>query len=420
MRWLSFILAEVLLVGAIEAAGLPGAPPETVGMSSQRLERLTRGLETLVDRGRLPGIVMAVAKDGKIVHLEAAGKRDVASASPMQTDSIFRVYSMTKPITAVAMLMLMEEGKWQLNDPVAKHIPEFANLKVAVVDGNTGSVEEVAPDHPMTMRELMTHSGGLTYGIFGGTAVDKRYTEVNVLDRAQPMQAMIDKLARIPLLFQPGERWHYSVAADVEGYLVEKLSGMPLPVFLEQRIFEPLEMKDTAFHVPKEKLARFATFYTYDEDQKRVVHPSEDYTSAPALPMGGSGLVSTATDYLSFCQMLLNGGELGGRRLLSPLTVELMTKNMLPAATRSLEPGIGYGLGVAIIEDPVAAGGYHGKGTYSWSGAAGTWFWIDPVYQLIVVGMIQHRGEGVPDTGGLSRSWVYQAITSPEKPTTRP
>lgn len=419
MRWLAIVLAEIFLLGAVEAAGLPHAPPETVGMSSERLERLTSGMRTLVDQGRLPGVVVAVAKDGRIVHFEAFGTRDVASGAPMQRDSIFRIYSMTKPITAVAMLMLMEEGKWQLNDPVAKHIPEFANLKVAVVDGNTGFVMEVAPDHPMTMRELMTHSGGLTYGIFGSTAVDKMYTEVNVLDRANPMQAMIGKLAKIPLLFQPGERWHYSVAADVEGYLVEKLSGMPFPVFLEQRIFKPLEMKDTAFYVPKEKLARFATFYTYDKDQKFGIHPSDDYTSAPALPMGGSGLVSTASDYLRFCQMLLNGGELGGRRLLSPLTVELMTKNMLPAATKSLEPGVGFGLGVAIIEDPVAAGGYHGKGTYSWAGAAGTWFWIDPVYHLIVVGMIQHRGEGAPDTGGLSRSWVYQAITRSAKPTAR-
>lgn len=419
MRWLPIVLAEILLAGAIEAAELPHALPETVGMSSARLERLTSGMGTLVEQGRLAGVVVAVAKDGKVVHFEASGKRDVESGAPMRTDSIFRIYSMTKPITAVAMLMLMEESKWQLDDPVARHIPEFANLKVAVVDGITGSVNEVAPDHPMTMRELMTHSGGLTYGIFGSTAVDKRYTEVNVLDRAQPLQAMIDKLARIPLLFQPGERWHYSVAADVEGYLVEKLSGMPLPEFLERRIFKPLEMKDTAFQVPTEKLARFATFYTYDRDQKLIIHPSEDYTSAPALPMGGSGLVSTASDYLRFCQMLLNGGELGGRRLLSPLTVELMTKNMLPAATKSLEPGIGFGLGVAIIEDPIAAGGYHGKGTYSWGGAAGTWFWIDPVHDLIVVGMIQHRGEGAPDTGGLSRSWVYQAITGPAKQTAR-
>ena len=265
----------------------------------------------------------------------------------------------------------------------------------------------------MTMRELMTHSAGLTYGIFGTTAVDKLYVEANVLNPDQPMQAMIDKLAKIPLLFQPGERWHYSVAVDVQGYLVEKLSGMPFPEFLDQRIFKPLEMKDTAFYVPKEKWDRFAAFYMYDKDRKWVTHPGPDYAAVPALPSGGTGLVSTASDYLRFCQMLLNGGQLNGVRLLSPLTVGLMTRNMLPAGTKSLEPGIGFGLGFAVIEDPLAAGGYHGKGTYSWAGAAGTWFWIDPVHDLIVVGMLQNRGEGMPDAGGLARTWVYQAITGP-------
>jgi CubicO group peptidase (beta-lactamase class C family) len=413
MRFLTILLTLASLVGTGAAADLPHARPESVGMSSQRLDRLSNGMRALADQGQISGVVTIVAKDGKVVHFDAAGKRDVQSGAPMRKDSIFRIYSMSKPITGVAMMMLMEEGKWQLSDPVAKHIPEFSDLKVAKIDPDTGALTQVAPDHPMTMRELMTHSAGLTYGVFGTTAVDRMYIEANVLNPDQPMQAMIDKLAKIPLLFQPGERWHYSVAVDVQGYLVEKLSGIPFPDFLDQRIFKPLEMKDTAFYVPKEKLNRFAAFYMYDKDRKFVTHPGPDYTAIPALPSGGTGLVSTASDYLRFCLMLLNGGQLNAVRLLSPLTVGLMTRNMLPTGATSLEPGIGFGLDFAIIEDPLAGGGYHGKGTYSWSGAAGTWFWIDPVHDLIVVGMLQNRGQGMPDTGGLTRTWVYQAITGP-------
>jgi len=352
-----------------------------------------------------------VAKDGKVVEFDVAGKRDVESGAPLQKDSIFRIYSMSKPITGVAMMLLFEEGKWQLNDPVSKHIPEFANLKVAKVNPQNGSVTQVAPDHPMTMRELMSHSGGLTYGVFGSTAVDKMYTDVNVLDRDATLQAMIDKLGKIPLLHQPGERWHYSVSVDVQGYLVEKLSGQPFPEFLKQRIFEPLGMKDTAFYVPADKMNRFVSFYTYDKDRKFVAHPGvPDFSKPPGAPSGGGGMVSTAMDYMRFCQMLLNGGELDGHRLLSPLSVQLMRSNVLPASARTMGPGTGFGLDFAVVEDPVAAGGYGGEGTFYWGGYAGTWFWIDPVYNMIVVGMIQIRGDGSPDVRGLSRNLTYQAI----------
>jgi len=368
-------------------------------------------MQALVDRNQLPGVVTMVAKDGKVVEFDVAGKRDVESGAPLQKDSIFRIYSMSKPITGVAMMLLFEEGKWQLNDPVSKHIPEFANLKVAKVNPQNGSVTQVAPDHPMTMRELMSHSGGLTYGVFGSTAVDKMYTDVNVLDRDATLQAMIDKLGKIPLLHQPGERWHYSVSVDVQGYLVEKLSGQPFPEFLKQRIFEPLGMKDTAFYVPADKMNRFVSFYTYDKDRKFVAHPGvPDFSKPPGAPSGGGGMVSTAMDYMRFCQMLLNGGELDGHRLLSPLSVQLMRSNVLPASARTMGPGTGFGLDFAVVEDPVAAGGYGGEGTFYWGGYAGTWFWIDPVYNMIVVGMIQIRGDGSPDVRGLSRNLTYQAI----------
>jgi CubicO group peptidase (beta-lactamase class C family) len=407
----SLLLACV--VGSAGAAELGTARPESVGMSSQRLNLLTTQMKALTASGELPGVVTMVARKGKVVHLEASGKRELENGSPLQKDSIFRIYSMTKPITGVAMMILFEQGKWQLDDPVSRYIPEFANLKVAKLDPATGAVSTVPPNHPMTMRELMSHSGGLSYGVFGDTSVDKQYVEQRVLDPAQPMQAMIDKLSKIPLLFQPGERWHYSVSVDVQGYLVEKLSGQSFPEFLQQHVFRPLKMVDTSFYVTPDKLNRLVEFYFRDKDGKTSKHPNvADYTKPPMLPSGGGGLVSTAGDYMRFCQMLLNGGVLDGQRILSPLTVKLMRTNMLPQRARTISPGTGFGLDFAVVEDSGAAGGYVGEGTYYWGGFAGTWFWIDPVRELIVIGMIQQRGDTMPDLRALSRSLTYQAIVA--------
>jgi CubicO group peptidase (beta-lactamase class C family) len=405
----SLLLASV--VGSVGAADLGTARPESVGMSSQRLNRLTTEMEAIVERGEVPGVVTMVARKGKVVHFEATGKRELEGGTPMQKDSIFRIYSMTKPITGVAMMMLFEQGKWQLNDPVSKHIPEFADLKVAKVDPASGAVTTVPSNHPMTMRELMSHSGGLSYGVFGGTAVDKQYVDNKVFDQTQPMKTFIERLGKTPLLFQPGERWHYSVSVDVQGYLVEKLSGQTFPEFLQQHVFGPLKMVDTAFYVPESKMNRLAEFYFRGKDGKTVKHPGvADYSKPPVFPSGGGGLVSTASDYLRFCQMLLNGGTLDGQRILSPLTVKLMRTNMLPESARTMGPGTGFGLDFAVVDDPAAGGGYGGEGTYFWGGFAGTWFWIDPVYQLIVIGMIQERGDDVPDFRAVSRALTYQAI----------
>jgi CubicO group peptidase (beta-lactamase class C family) len=410
VRQFCYSLLLACVVGGAAAADLGTARPESVGMSSQRLALLTSEMKALADRGEVSGIVTMVAKDGKVVHFEAAGKRELERGSPMKKDSIFRIYSMTKPITGVAMMILLEQGKWQLNDPVSKHIPEFADLKVAKVDPANGAVTPVAPNHPMTMRELMSHSAGLSYGYFGGTAVDKQYVEQKVFDQTQPLQTMIDRMAKVPLLFQPGERWHYSLAVDVQGYLVEKLSGQSLPDFMQKHIFAPLKMVDTGFYVPPEKMDRFAEFYLRAQDGKMSKHPDWEFTKPPVLPSGGGGIVSTASDYMRFCQMLLNGGTLDGQRILSPLSVKLMRTNMLPDAARTMSPGVGFGLDFAVVVDPVAAGGYVGEGTYYWGGFAGTWFWIDPVHELIVIGMIQQRGDGLPDFRALSRSLTYQAI----------
>jgi CubicO group peptidase (beta-lactamase class C family) len=400
---------------------LPTASAESEGMSAERLARLSAGMKEIVDGGRLAGAVTMVSRHGKVVEFDAVGKRDIAANAPMQKDSIFRIYSMSKPITGVAMMILFEEGKWQLNDPVAKYIPEFAKLKVYSTEPN-GNVSLKDQNHPVTMRELMSHSGGFTYGFFSNTAVDKLQLEADLLNPNNTLDEFIKRVAKLPLNSQPGTEWHYSISVDIQGYLVQKLSGMPFEDFLEKRIFKPLGMTDTGFFVPKEKLNRFAEFYNYDNDGKlHAVGAREglnhDFSAKPALSSGGGGLVSTATDYMRFCQMLLNGGQLDGVRIISPLTVELMHTNMLAPNVPILAPGAGFGLDFAIYTDPAAAGGYYGKGSYWWGGAAGTWFWIDPVNDLIVVGMIQQAaGTGaaavsaVPDVRGLSHAWTYQAI----------
>ena len=341
--------------------------------------------------------------------LEMLEREGLAREDPLERDDIFRIYSMTKPVTGVAMMMLMEQGRWQLDDPVSKYIPEFANLQVAKVDPASGAVKNVPADHPMTMRELMAHTAGLSYG-FGATPVDKLYAENKVYDPTQPLQTMIERMAKVPLIFLPVERWIYRLAVDVQGYIVEKLSGQSLDDFMQQHIFAPLKMVDTAFHVPAEKLDRFAEFYLRDQDGKFSKHPNTDFTQPPALLSGGGGLVSTASDYMRFCQMLLNGGVLDGQRILSPLSVKLMRTNMLPESAPTFGPGVGFGLDFAVVEDPALAGGYYGEGTYFWGGFAGTWFWIDPVYELIVIGMIQQRDGDATDFRALSRSLTYQAI----------
>ena len=404
---------------ALGQPSLPTAKPENVGMSSERLARLQEGMSSLVQQGRLAGVVTLVARHGKVVEFDAAGKRDIAADLPMQKDSIFRIYSMSKPITGVAMMMLFEEGKWQLNDPVAKYVPEFADLKVYGTDAG-GNMVLKEQTHALTMRELMSHTGGFTYGYFSNTPVDKLQRDADLLNTDNTLDEFIKRLAKLPLNAQPGSDWHYSISTDIQGYIVQKLSGMPFEQFLEQRIFKPLNMADTGFFVPAGKLKRLAEFYEYGADGRlQVVHGriNHNFAARPALSSGGGGLVSTATDYQRFCQMLLNGGKLDGVRLLSPRTVELMRTNVLSPAMAGPSPGAGFGLDVAVYTDAVAAGGYYGKGTYYWGGVAGTWFWIDPTEDLIVIGMIQQIAGtgaaavgGVPDVRGLSHALVYQAI----------
>ena len=398
--------------GAAAPAGLDAAAPADVGLSAERLARLDAGLQAMVDDGELAGVVALLARHGKVAFAHTSGVQDIDSGRPMQRDSIFRIFSMTKPITGVAMMMLHEEGKWRLNDPVSRYIPELAGLQVHVGSNDDGSMKLVEADHEMTMRELMTHTAGLGYVLNPRHPVNRLFLEKRVLNPLEPLSAMIDKLATVPLLAQPGTRWIYSVAVDVQGYLVEKLSGQPFAEFLDERIFEPLGMVDTGFHVPPSQTHRIALRHAAGEDGALVLDSrGPAFTSPPAGPSGGGGLYGTADDYLRFTQMLLNGGAFEGRRLLAPRTVEMMhTNHMSAEATAHMRPGMGFGMDFMIYDDPAAAGEPHAPGAYYWLGIDGTWFWIDPALDLAFVGMIQHRGEAQGRVHGLSRNWVYQAI----------
>ena len=429
--WLAYLVAAFATVGVLStdvlsmapAASAPAAAertaardletvdPAEVGVSAKRLERLAAGMQGMVDDRQLAGVVTLMARGGKLVHVHVAGAQDIESGAPMERDSIFRIYSMTKPITGVALMMLYEEGKWRLNDPVSRHVPEFEQLQVHAGDRANGEPRLVDAERPMTMAELMSHSGGLGYGLGTANHVDRLYREQRVLNADESLQAMIDKLSNLPLLAQPGTRWYYSIGVDVQGYLVEKISGRPFPEFLQERIFDPLGMVDTAFYVPEEKLDRVALIYGESDGGLERFDMGPTRTQMPAGPSGGGGLWGTADDYLRFTQMLLNGGELDGVRLLAPRTVEMMATNFLsPEALATMRPGQGFGLDFATVHDPATAGEPYAKGTYYWGGAAGTWFWIDPKTDLTFVGMIQHRGAAVREVQGISRNLAYQAI----------
>ena len=404
--------------------------PEAVGFSSERLERLHTLMQQAVENQQVAGVVTILARHGKVVDYSAYGMRDMASHTPMTKDTIFRDYSMTKPVTAVAMMILYEEGKWLPSDPIAKYIPEFAHLKVYAGTGADGKIILADPDHPPTMAELMTHTAGFTYGIFGNTPVDKMYRDAHLFE-SKDLHEFVTRLGQIPLLYQPGTKWVYSVSMDVQGYIVEKLSGQSLPDFMRTHIFTPLDMKDAGFFVPKDKWSRFATvYYVDDKGGLSATGPAvvnhRDFDREPGMPSGGGGLVSTAEDYFRFAEMLAHDGELNGTRILSPASVKLMSSNHLAPnlltgqfriGYQVMRPGFGYGYNCAVVFDPPRANLPEGKGTFFWDGAAGTWFWIDPTNDIVFVGMIQ-RMNSKPESENLqylSRSVVYGALVDPSK-----
>src|SRR5262245_2821271 len=425
-RMTGFVLAALLAVGAVASLSelrtvpaatsvrdLAAATPESVGVSSQRLRRIDDAMKRAVDEKRSAGVVTLLTRHGKVVHYNAVGVKDVRKpAYAVQKDSIFRIYSMSKPITGAAMMMLYEEGKWRLDDPVSRHIPEFARLQVLAGTSADGSPATEPAKRQMTMRELMTHTAVLGYVLNPKNPVDQLIIEGRGLDTAAPLQTMIDKLGKIPLLAHPGTRWSYSIAVDVQGYLVEKFSGMKFDEFLRTRLFEPLGMKDTAFYVPQEKLSRLALVHNDGQGGLVVDENRPDPKVVPLGPSGGGGLCSTAMDYARFTEMMLHGGQLNGTRILAPRTVEMMRTNYVnPEALKTMGAGTGWGLGFQVVTDAAAAGLPESDGSYNWYGIAGTWFWIDPKEDFAFIGMLQNQNLGTArQIHMLSRNLVYQAI----------
>lgn len=404
--------------------------PEQVGLSLQRLNRIDNHIQGYVDRKEAAGAMAVIARHGKIAYTKTWGHQDREQEIPMSEDTIFRIYSMSKPITTVAVMMLMEEGHFYLDDPIAKFMPEFGEMQVQTETTDPKSSEvKVATKkatRAITIRDLLRHTAGFTYGIFGNTKVDQEYRKAGILVSAFNLEDTTKKLAKIPLRFEPGTQFHYSVSVDVAGRLVEVVSGMPLDQFLDERIFTPLGMQDTGFQVPSDDRNRFAILYTPKGTQ---ADSREAFLTAPQskeiIPMppsadradfnedtkffsGGGGLVSTASDYLRFCQMMLDGGELNGTRLLSRKSVELMTADHM-TGIKGMGGGTTFGLGFGILKDIGQTGKLGSPGTYDWGGAAGTKFWIDPVEGLIGVFMVQSLPHQTR-MGEEFRQLTYQAI----------
>lgn len=441
------LLIMLAAASAVDARVLPDVKPEREGMSAERLQRLTAHMNQAVDQGVMVGGLGVIARNGRVVYRQTYGLADRESGRPMTEDAIFRIYSMTKPITSVAVMMLYEQGHFFLNDPVARYLPELADLEVAVStadggntritsDGTTSRTEGEGdksregetrnPRRQPTIRDLLTHTAGLTYGVFGNTEVDQLYRNSELLSDDMTLEDFVAKLGEIPLQYEPGTRWHYSVSIDVLGRLVEAVSGMRFGEYLDKHLFEPLGMKDTSFVVPDDKWGRVAQLYSpagmpsgpgafmaRNTSTELVVAEdsvSSRYRTGAQFESGGGGLVSTAADYLRFAQMLLNGGELNGIRVLSPKSVELMTVNHLGDIAMGFgRDGIGFGLGFAVALDQGKIGELGSVGEYNWGGAAGTRFWIDPQEQLIGVFMVQ----SIPHRTRLAtefKNLTYQAI----------
>jgi len=398
----------------------------TTGLSASRLNRLDSFLQTrYLDTRKLPCAVTLVERRGKIAHLSALGSMDAERQRAVAEDTIFRIYSMTKPLTSVAFMMLVEEGLVALEDPVHRFIPQWRDLGVYEA-GFIGSFRTHRTSRPMRIVDLLRHTSGLTYGFQQRTNVDAAYRKQHLGELGGPtsLAAMIDGLARTPLEFSPGDSWNYSVATDVLGYLIGKISGQPFEQFLRNRILTPLGMHDTDFHVPQSKASRLAACYRFSPDQPMRLNDdpqTSSYLAPPAFVSGGGGLVSTLGDYLRFCRMLLNGGSLDGVRILSPKTLELMTANHLPDGkdltqlsislfSEASYAGVGFGLGFAVTIDPARTLMPGTAGDFSWGGMASTYFWIDPREELIVIFMTQLMPSATYPIRRELRTLVYAAF----------
>lgn len=433
-RRLFAVLSLALLAffaGAVAVAqDLPKlSRPEDVGFSSDRLRRITQFFQSEVDKGSIPGIVVVVARNGKVAYRQAIGYQDRENKIPMKVDAMFRIFSMTKPVASVAVMMLAEEGKIDVMAPVTQYLPEFKDVKVGVEKKEPGAekptLELMAPIRPMTIQDLLRHTSGLVYGPFGNTLIHQEYNKANLFDNGQTLAEFVTKISKLPLAHQPGSTWEYGMSVDVLGRVVEVVSGMPFDRFIEERISKPLGMRDTNFYMTPAQIARLAEPQIDKATGKRPQFgEGKDLTKEKVKWFsGGGGLLSTASDYSRFCQMLVNGGELDGIRLLSPKTLAVMASDQLPPiasrvamleAAQDLSPiqdlGQSFGLGFAVRTDlghsPVSGS----VGDYFWAGAAGTYFWIDPQEKLYAVMMLQMPFVEAGTYRRALREMVYGAL----------
>jgi CubicO group peptidase (beta-lactamase class C family) len=403
---------------------LPLVSPDQVGLSAERLNRISTWMKGWVDAGKLPGMTVAVMRRGELAFAETCGNADVERNKPMRPDTIVRIYSMTKPLTSVAIMMLYEQGRFQLDDPISKFIPGFANQRV-FTGGSRGKIDTAPAERDINFRDLLTHTSGLTYGMMESNAVDAIYRAKDGVDfqtADTSLKQVVEKAATIPLIAQPGKAWNYSISTDVLGYLVEVISGQRFETFMLDKVIKPLGMIDTDFHVPADKHDRFAANYNVGPDGKLKLldDPAKSRYLAPRkVNSGGGGLVSTASDYLRFCKFMLNKGELDGVRLLGRKTVELMTSNHLkgdmgdmgaPKFSESTYLGIGFGLGFSVMIDPAKAQILGTPGEYAWGGAASTAFWCDPKEDMAVVLLTQLMPSSTYPIRRELRVLSYQAI----------
>lgn len=419
MKRLAVLIALTVVLAAPRAGadpGLPTATPSELGLSQERLDRVSDRIRSDIEEGRAAGVVAIIARHGRVGWFEAHGKQDLDSGTPMRKDTIFRLYSMTKPITSVALMILYEEGHFRMKDPVADYLPEFKDVKVAVEkeDPETGekTIEEVAPERPMTIRDLLRHTSGLDYGGAPGTPRFKRFQEADLWDPNRTLEDFTKVLAGLPLRHHPGTVWEYGFSTDVAARLVEVFSGMPLDRFIDERICKPLGMVDAGFYVPEEKWNRFAALYRWPKGGTLELMPVEanllrhDFSKRPVFLSGGGGMVSTAADYLRFSQMLLNRGELDGVRILSPKTVDFMTKNHLEGLDSGWMAAATFGLGFFVEPKPGVMNEVGSGNTFGWGGAANTRFWIDPKEDLVGIYMVQAFSDDyVP--GDIFRNMMY-------------
>lgn len=388
---------------------------ESVGFSSKRLDRIAPVMQSYIDQGKLAGTLTLVAKDGKIAYLNAQGMQDKEAGKPMSEDTIFRIYSMSKPITAVAAMTLWEQGKFHMFEPIAKYLPEFTNMKVYVSGSGESMVLEDAKN-PIRIIDLFMHTSGLSYG-FTGSEVDKMYQQMQAKPDELNRGNILSKIAAIPLVHQPGSAWNYGVSTDIIGFLVEKLSGKKLGEYMQETIFTPLGMQDTGFYVPANKVERLTQIYTADRKTGQTIvmqnEPLGDYKSDPEIHNAGGGLVSTMQDYFTFAQMMLNGGEINGVRILGRKTVEYMSTNHLPdhlIPFNQTSQGEGFGLAMSVTVDPGMSGFMSSKGNFGWGGMASTYFRIDPEEKIVLISMAQFVPIGFHRYHDDFRNLVYQAL----------